>query len=74
MIIDIPELSDVEKICNTSVYDAGITIRNCTDVDLLKRAIKHEFDHGRRVTMIRMLGRRVRKLVRDSSGPDGHTA
>ena len=61
--ITIPKLSDVEQICNTSVDDAGIAIRNCTDVDLLKRAIKHEFDHSQRITMIRMLGRRVRRLV-----------
>ena len=62
MSFDIPELTDVERICNTSVYDAGITIRTCTDAGLLKRALKYEFENRQRKTLIRMLGQRVKRL------------
>lgn len=69
MSISIPQLSDVERICNTSVDDAAITIRGCTDPGLLKRALKYEFDNRRRRTLITLLGRRVRQLSKPKENP-----
>jgi hypothetical protein len=63
-----PEPTDVEKICHRSVYDAGRAIRRCGDAGLLKRALKYEFEHRRRKSLIKLFGRRVKQLYLAKAG------
>lgn len=62
MSIDIPKITPIGRICNTSVYDASLTIRQETDVKILRLALQYEKFTQRRATQIRMLDVRIRKL------------
>lgn len=60
--MNFPELTDVEKVCNTSVQDATISIRNINDIDLLERALKYEGENYNRATLKQVLSSRIRKI------------
>lgn len=62
MSFDIPKITPVGRICNTSVYDASITIRRETDIETLRLALQYEKLGQKRTTMIKMLNSRIRKL------------
>ena len=62
MSFDIPEFTPAEHICCTSVYDAGITIRNTTDVGVLYQSLAYEKKGQKRQTLIKSIKSRIRKL------------
>ena len=64
MSFENPTFTPAEDICCTSVYDAGITIGNTTDVDVLRQALAYKKKHSTRKSMIRMIESRIRKLER----------
>ncbi|BBO84496.1 hypothetical protein DSCO28_50620 [Desulfosarcina ovata subsp. sediminis] len=64
MSFDIPEYTPAERIVSTSVHDAGFVIRREIDVDVLREAAQIEGAGLRRVSLIRAIESRIRKLER----------
>ncbi len=62
MSFDIPEITPLNRIVNTSVYDATFTIRETDDIKLLRLALQYERLNLKRATLIRALTSRIRKL------------
>lgn len=54
----------VERICCTSVYDGGISLKGTDDIEVVQAALKYERENYNRTTMIKALNARIRKLSR----------
>jgi hypothetical protein len=56
------------RICCTSVDDAKHAVKYCTDIDELTAAAEYEVKTSRRKTLLKMIARRIRKLVKRRCG------
>lgn len=55
-------MEDPKRFYCTSVDDAKISIRRCTDVDVLDAALLGEKRNNNRASLVRALEQRIRRL------------
>ena len=62
MSFDMPEITPLDRIVSTSVYNATLTIRKTDDIKLLRLALQVERLGCKRATLIRALVSKIKKL------------
>ena len=64
MSFDFKEHTPAERIVYTSVYDGCMSVREETDINVLKKALELEKRGSARISLVKAIKARIRKLER----------
>lgn len=57
----------VGRICCTSVQDARSSLYHQDDINVVKAALEYEHAHAQRVSMIKQLAGKIRRMEREGA-------